>query len=262
MPGVHLFRRQPPRQLGKPFFGFSDFTLLVAFFAAVKFTVHMLTAQGYGFFGDELYTIALSKHLAFGYLDLPPLVPLLVAVSRTLLGESLLAYHIFPALAGSATLVFVCLITREFGGRLFAVTVAALGFIITPMWLITNSFFTYDGINQLALAAFLYFLVRYIRTGKKNLWIAVGLTAGIAFMTKATILISAPGILIALVATKHRKDFLTPWPWIAVGLFALVISPWVMWEVANHWATLEYWSGHTRWFLQVLNSGVFHQHVA
>jgi hypothetical protein len=175
-------------------------------------------------------------------------VPLLVAASRTLLGESLLAYHIFPALAGSATLVFVCLITREFGGRLFAVTVAALGFIITPMWLITNSFFTYDGINQLALAVFLYVLVRYIRTGKKKLWIGIGLAAGIAFMTKATILISAPGILIALLATKNRKDFLTPWPWIAVGLFALVISPWVMWEVANHWPTPEYWFGHTRWF--------------
>jgi hypothetical protein len=224
------------------------FALLVTFFAVVKFAIHILTAQGYGYFGDELYTIALSKHLAFSYLDLPPLVPLLVAASRTLLGESLLAYHIFPALAGSATLVFVCLITREFGGRLFAVTVAALGFIITPMWLITNSFFTYDGINQLALAVFLYVLVRYIRTGKKKLWIGIGLAAGIAFMTKATILISAPGILIALLATKNRKDFLTPWPWIAVGLFALVISPWVMWEVANHWPTPEYWFGHTRWF--------------
>jgi hypothetical protein len=208
----------------------------------------MFTAEGYGFFGDELYTIALSKHLAFGYLDLPPLVPLLVAVSRTLLGESLLAYHIFPALAGSATLVFVCLITREFGGRLFAVTVAALGFIITPIWLITNSFFTYDGINQLALAVLLYFLVRYIRTANKKLWIGIGLAAGIAFMTKATILISAPGILIALLATKHRKDFLTPWPWIAVGLFALASLPWVMWEAANHWVTLEYWSAHTRSF--------------
>jgi hypothetical protein len=232
----------------KPLFGFSAFALLVAVFAFAKFTIHILTGQNYGYFGDEFYAIAASKHLAFGYVDLPPLTPFLIAISRALFGESLLAYHIFPALAGSATLVFVCLITREFGGRLFATALSALGFIAAPMWLITNSFFCYDGFNQLALAVFLYLLVRYLRTEDKKLWIDIGLAAGIAFMTKATILISAPGILIALLATKHRKDLLTPWPWIAVGLFALVISPWVMWEVANHWPTLEYWSGHTRWF--------------
>jgi 4-amino-4-deoxy-L-arabinose transferase-like glycosyltransferase len=226
----------------------SPFVLTVLIFAFAKFLIHMLTAQGYGFFGDEFYAIAMSKHLAFGYVDLPPLTPFLVAISRALFGESLLAYHIFPALAGSATLVFVCLITRELGGRLFATALSALGFIITPMWLIVNSYFCYDGINQLALAVFLYFLVRYIRTGNKKLWISIGLAAGIAFMTKATILISAPGILIALLATKNRKDFLTPWPWIGVGLFALVISPWVRWEVANHWITPEYWSVHARSF--------------
>jgi len=96
--------------------GLSSVNLIILLAAAVKFTLHMFTAPGYGFFGDELYTIALSRHLAFGYVDLPPLVPVLVALSRALLGESLFALHIVPALAGSATLVFVCLIAKEFGG--------------------------------------------------------------------------------------------------------------------------------------------------
>jgi hypothetical protein len=235
-------------RIRKPLFGFSAFALLVAAFAFMKFTIHILTGQNYGYFGDEFYAIAASKHLAFGYVDLPPLTPFLVAISRALFGESLLAYHIFPALAGSVTLVFVCLITRELGGRLFATALSALGFIIAPMWLIVDSFFCYDAINQMVLSIFMFVLVRFIKTGNQKLWLLIGFTAGMAMMTKATILISAPGILIALLATKHRKDFLTPWPWIAVGLFALVLSPWVMWEVANHWPTLEYWSVHTRSF--------------
>lgn len=224
------------------------FALLVGALAAATLIVHLLTATGYGYFGDEFYAIAASKHLAFGYVDLPPLTPLLIAISRTLLGESLFAYHVFPSLAGAATVVFVCLITRELGGRLFATALSALGFIVAPFWLIVNSFFCYDGINQLALAVFLYFVVRYMRRGDKRLWIHIGLAAGIAFMTKATILISAPGILIALLATRHRKDLLTPWPWIAVGLFVLVSLPWVRWEIANHWVTLEYWSVHAHSF--------------
>ena len=112
---MHFTRPFPaalPARNMKPHFGFSAFALVVSLFALLKFLVHFFTAQNYGYFGDELYSIAMSKHLALGYVDLPPLTPLLVALSRALFGESLLAYHVFPALAGAATLVFVCLITR------------------------------------------------------------------------------------------------------------------------------------------------------
>ncbi|MGD0725302.1 MAG: glycosyltransferase family 39 protein [Spirochaetia bacterium] len=226
-------------------FGLSGFGLLVCAFAAAKFLVHILTGQNYGYFCDELYTIALSKHLALGYVDVPPLVPFLHALSRVLFGESLLAIHIFPSLAGAATLVFVCLITRELGGRLFATGVAALGFIIAPVWLILDSFFCYDSIDQLVLAIFLYLLVRLIRTENKRLWMALGVTAGIAFLTKATILFLGPGLLIALLATKQRRHFLTPWPWFAVGIFLVIISPYVIWQYVNHWPTITYWGRYS-----------------
>jgi 4-amino-4-deoxy-L-arabinose transferase-like glycosyltransferase len=99
----------------------SSITWLIIICAAVKFIIHLLTGAKYGFFADELYTIALSKHLAFGYVDLPPLVPLLATLSQILFGESLTAWHILPALSGAVTLVFVCLIAKEFGGKVFAV---------------------------------------------------------------------------------------------------------------------------------------------
>jgi hypothetical protein len=82
---------------------------------------------------------------------LSPLVPAMVAASRAILGESLPALHIVPSLAGAATLVFVCLITRELGGGLFATGVSALGFLIAPVWLTLASFFRYDSIDQLLL---------------------------------------------------------------------------------------------------------------
>ena len=238
-------------RVSKPLFGFSAFTLVVAVFAFLKLITHILTAQGYGYFVDEFYAIDMSKHLDLNFIDVPPVAPLLVAISRLLFGESLFAYHMFPALAGAATLVFVCLITREMGGRLFATALSALGFIVAPMWLFVNSYFSYECINHLSLAIFLYFLVRYISTGNKKLWIRIGLMAGIAFMSKATILISGPGFLVALLATKHRKDLLTPWPWIAAGVFALVISPWVIWEFIHHWPTIEYWSVHAKMFIKI-----------
>jgi 4-amino-4-deoxy-L-arabinose transferase-like glycosyltransferase len=226
----------------KYIFGLSSVTLAIILGATLKFALHMYMAPGYGFFGDELYTIALSKHLAFGYVDLPPLVPALVALSRALLGESLFAMHIVPALAGSVTLVFACLITREFGGKTFAVALTALGFIGAPVWLSFDSIFCYDSIDQLVLAGFLYVLVRYLRTENRKLWLLLGLVAGIACMTKMTILFLGPGFLAALLVSKHRRDLFTPWPWLGAAICLVVVSPYLFWQSANGWPTLEYWT--------------------
>jgi hypothetical protein len=85
---VHFMKSQ------RNFFWLSSIGIVILLGAIVKFAIHLYYAPEYGFFGDELYTIALSQHLAFGYVDLPPLVPALVALSRALLGDSLFAHHI------------------------------------------------------------------------------------------------------------------------------------------------------------------------
>ncbi len=226
----------------KRIFGLSSTNLVILVAAILKFSIHMFSSPGYGFFFDELYTIALSRHLAFGYVDLPPLVPALVAFSRALLGTSLFAYHIFPALAGSATLVFACLITKEFGGKPFALALSALGFIAVPIWLGVDSIFCYDSIDQLVLSAFLYTLVRFLRTGNQKLWMLLGLIAGIACMTKMTIPFLGPGFLIALLVSKYRKDLLTPWPWLGAAICLVVVAPYLIWQYVNDWPTLEYWT--------------------
>lgn len=221
-------------------FKLSDVGLVIIIGASVKFALHMYIAPGYGFFFDELYTNALSRHLAFGYVDLPPLVPALVALSRFLLGESLFAMHIIPALAGSFTLVFACLITKEFGGKTFAVALTALGFTIVPAWLMLDSIFCYDSIDQLILAAFLFYLSRLFRTGSKRLWVVLGSIAGLACLTKMTILFLGPGFLVALLVSNYRKDLLTPWPWVGAAIGLLLVSPYLFWQYANHWPMLGY----------------------
>jgi hypothetical protein len=220
----------------------SGSNLIILIAAIIHFLIHMYNAPGYGYFGDEFYTIALSRHLAFGYVDLPPLAPALVALSRALLGESLFALHIVPALAGSAALVFVCLIAKEFGGKSFAVALSALAFISVPIWMGLFSIFCYDCIDQMILAAFLFALVRFLRTGDRRLWLGLGVLAGIACMTKMTMLFLGPGFLAALLLSKHRKDLLTPCPWMGAALCVLTVSPYILWQIANGWPTLEYWT--------------------
>ena len=220
----------------------TDWVILLG--AVIKFTLHMFMAPGYGYFGDEFYTIALSRHLAFGYVDLPPLVPLLVAGSQAILGQSLFALHIVPALAGALTLVFVCLITREFGGKVFAILISALTFIAVPIWLSLDSIFCYDSIDQMVLAGFFFTLVIFLKTGNKRLWLVLGLTAGIACLTKMKILFLGPGFLIALLISKYRKDLLTRWPWLGAVICLAVVSPYLIWQILNGFPTVEYWRNY------------------
>src|SRR6266705_6543156 len=74
---------------------------LIVFFGVVTLLIHFLTNGRYNYFRDELYYIACGQHLAFGYVDLPPLSALLVRLSRVLFGDSLFAIRFFPAVAGA-----------------------------------------------------------------------------------------------------------------------------------------------------------------
>ena len=84
----------------------------------------------YGFHGDEMYYVVAGQHPALGYVDQPPLTPLLSAASVALLGVSPTAVRVLPALEMSVVVVLVALIARDLGGsrraQLLAAVVAAL----------------------------------------------------------------------------------------------------------------------------------------
>src|SRR5204863_1415836 len=100
---------------------------LIVFFGALTLIIHFFTNSRYGYFRDELYYIACGQHLAFGYVDQPPLSILLLRLSQILLGNSLFAIRFLPALAGAAMVAMTGLIARELGGRRWAVALACSG---------------------------------------------------------------------------------------------------------------------------------------
>src|SRR5258708_36294518 len=98
--------------------------ILITLFSAVAILVHLLTNGRYGYFRDELYYIACGRHLAFGYVDQPPLSILLIRLSQLLLGDSLFAIRLLPALAGGAIVSLTGITAREMGGPAWAVGLA------------------------------------------------------------------------------------------------------------------------------------------
>ena len=99
-----------------------DVPVVPLLFAALKLLLHALAITNYGYFRDELYYIACSKHLAWGFVDQPPFSIALLAWNREILGDSLLALRWLPALSGAGTVVMTGLLVRELGGGRFAHT--------------------------------------------------------------------------------------------------------------------------------------------
>src|ERR1700736_2947230 len=74
---------------------------IVAYLSLAALLLHVMTANRYGIFRDELYYLACSEHLDWGYVDQPPLIALIAWFARHALGSSLLALRLLPAIAGA-----------------------------------------------------------------------------------------------------------------------------------------------------------------
>jgi len=105
--------------------------------AAAKLVLHLVvnTFFGYGYFRDEFYYLACGRHLAWGYVDHPPFVALIAACSDYVLGGSVFAIRLLPAMAGAVVVYLTGVLAKDLGGGRKAQIVAAVAVIASPVFL-------------------------------------------------------------------------------------------------------------------------------
>jgi len=223
----------PPRRTH-----FSE-SALVAFFSAVALLIHLLTNGRYGYFRDELYYLACARHLDFGYVDQPPLSILLLRLSQLLLGDSLFAIRLLPALAGTAIVVLTGIIAREMGGRAWAIALACAGSLCALFNLAVGNFFSMNAFEPLFWMGCVYLVVRIVNGGSPMLWLWFGVLLGIGIENKHSTVFFGVGVFVALLLTPERRHFARKWIWLG-GIIALAIAlPNILWQAQHHWPTYE-----------------------
>lgn len=222
---------------------FLNDTAILIYLALLSVVIHLAVVQAYGYFRDELYYVACSDHLAWGYVDQPPLSIFILAGTRFLFGESLLAIRIIPILAGAAIVVLTGLMARQLGGGRMAQVIAALAALTAPVILgNAGRYFSMNAFDLLFWALASYLLILILRGGAQQLWLLFGAVAGLGMMNKYSMAFLVIGVLIGMLLTPHRKQFLSKWFWFGGALGAVIVVPHVLWELSNGFPTREFMS--------------------
>ncbi|HUI30714.1 MAG TPA: glycosyltransferase family 39 protein [Candidatus Acidoferrales bacterium] len=230
---------------------------LIVGFSLVEFLLHLYTNAfaGYGYFRDELYYIACSKRLAWGYVDQPPLSIFILAISRLILGDSVFALRFVPALASGFTVFFAGEIARELSGKTVAITAACLSLTLSPIFLGMFAIFSMNSFDWLLWAVAFYIVVRLIKTKNEKSWIWLGIVVGLGLLNKIDFLWLGAGLVVSMMFTEQRKYFMTKWPYVSGAIALLIFSPFIVWNITHGFAHLEFirnatfgkYSGITRW---------------
>jgi hypothetical protein len=203
------------------------------------FALHMLFNGRYGYFIDELYYLACSHHLAWGYVDQAPLIAVITWLERITLGDSLHALRFLPAVAAGLKVLLTALIARELGGKVYAQALACIAVIVAPVYLGIDNLLTMNAFEPLFWMGCVLIAIRIFKGGDQRLWLLFGLLAGLGIENKHSTLLFGFAFFVGLLLTPERRFFWQPWIWLA-GLLALVcFLPNLLWEIHHNFPTIE-----------------------
>lgn len=208
--------------------------------------VWLLSLNGMDLFVDEAQYWLWGQELAFGYYSKPPMIGWVIRAVTDLAGSDAPFWVRLPApLFHGATALVLGWIAAGLWGARAAVLVAA-GYATLPMVAAGSILISTDTILFPFLALALAGWLRVLDGGGRGWAVATGVALGLGFLSKYAaiyFLICAP--LAALLFRQARPrlvDVLT-----VLGVFALTISPNVIWNLVNGFSTLEHTLDNADW---------------
>ena len=200
----------------------------------------LLTALSgrYGFNRDELYFIAAGNHLALGYVDQPPITPLLAKVSITLFGDTPYGLRVISTIMALLTALLVALIAREFGAGRGPQVFAAAATSVSAFVLVVGHLLSTSSFDLLMWTVLAVLFLRLLRTGDGRWWVPIGLAAGLAVENKWLVFGLLAAVAIGLVALGPRQIFRSWWLAVGIGAAVLIVLPNLIWQIQHHFPQL------------------------
>ena len=204
---------------------------------------------GYGIFRDEMYYLICGRHLAFGYVDQPPMVALQARLTDILFGyRHMWSLRLLSALAGAFKVFLTGALVWALGGSRKAAALAMLGVTVAGEYLGIDSFLSMNSFDPVFWTLCVLALIRIAQEHGvpgservvRNWWIVLGVSAGLGLENKASEVFFLVALLIALLLTPQRRILASRWFGMAMGLIVALALPNLLWQIHYHWPTLEW----------------------
>lgn len=220
-PAIDLVRRHP----------------VVAALTLFTCAMHLALAGRYDIMRNELYFIVCGWRPAFGYVDQPPLAPLIAAATQ-MFGENVWLLRLPAALAATALVPLAAAFARLLGGDRTSAILAAAGAALSSALMGMTTTTTTSSFEPISWTLCAFFLTcGVVRADwRALLWAAI--VAGLAMETKYGVAIWLLGLGAGLLATRARL-FATRGFWFAAVVGGLIAAPSLVWQAIHGWPFLE-----------------------
>jgi 4-amino-4-deoxy-L-arabinose transferase-like glycosyltransferase len=220
-PAIDLVRRHP----------------FVAALTLVTCAMHLALAGRYDIMRNELYFIVCGWRPAFGYVDQPPLAPLIAAATQ-MFGESVWLLRLPAALAATALVPLTAAFARFLGGDRTSAILAAAGAALSPALMGMTTTTTTSTFEPICWTLCAFFLTRGVAREDWRALLSAGIVAGLAMETKYGVAVWLLGLGAGLLATRLRL-FATPGFWFAAAVGGLIAAPSLVWQSLHGLPFLE-----------------------
>jgi Dolichyl-phosphate-mannose-protein mannosyltransferase len=251
-PAVSPARSAPPPRWG------------IALIAAAAFGTEMAVSGRYGYVRDELYFLAAGHHLAFGYVDQPPLTPLLARISAAATGNTLVGLRVLPALGLAGLVVATATMSRMLGAGRTGQLLAALAVATCAEYLGAMHELTTTPPDFVCWAVTLVAVMRLLASRDPRWWVAVGAAAGVGSEAKWNIGFLVAALAAGFAATDARRLLRSSYLLLGGLIAAALAAPDLIWQAMHGWPGLDVFralqtaAGHNRavyWPAQILYTG-------
>jgi hypothetical protein len=140
---------------------------------------------------------------------------------------------------------------RRLGGGRFAQGLAALSFLIAPLYLRLGTFLNIPSFEVFYGSLLAYLLIVLLQQDRERLWPWIGVVTGLGLLNKHSMLLLGFALAAGLLLSPARKYFRSGWLWMGGAIALLIFLPNLAWQIANGFPTLE--------FLRNLNRDVMGQ---
>jgi hypothetical protein len=219
-----------------------NYWIVTILFIIVKLCLHFFTNTNYELHRDEMLYFNMGDHLSFGYVSVPPMMGILAFIIKNIFGYSVFGIRLIPALLGAASIFIIAKIIRELGGGILALIIASSAFLLSTGFLLFDTLFTPNVIEQFLWLLITYFLFEMISQDKPELWIWIGILLGFAFMDKYSVLYFISGFFMALILSRHRKLFNSRYFYYSIIIGILIILPNIVWQYLHSWPVIYHMS--------------------